>query len=48
MQLLRYICEKKRYADTGGVSLWQTMEAMKVVPNRSWASLKERFRKVQK
>jgi len=46
LQLLRYICDNKRYGDTGGVALWQTMEVKRVVPNRSWASMKERFRKV--
>merc|ERR1719203_3207 len=46
LKIVKFIVETKRYDETGGNSLWKTMEERKVVPNRSWSSLKERFRKV--
>ena len=45
-QIVRYIVETRRYGDVGGNSLWQTMAARGVVPDRTYHSLKERFRKV--
>jgi len=44
--ILNYISETKRYDETKGNVLWRMMEANKVLTNRSWASMKERFMKV--
>jgi len=45
-KILDFICENKRFADTGGNSLWKQMEEANLLENRTWQSMKERFRKV--
>ena len=45
-KILSYICETKRFAETSGVKLWKLLEENDVVNGRTWASMKERFRKV--
>lgn len=42
--ILRFIIEKEGFSRTGGITLWQEMEKIKVC-SRSWQSMKERFRK---
>ena len=43
---MAYICQNKRFLDTGGKAMWVGMEEKKVLKNRTWGSMKERFRKV--
>ena len=47
IQILAYISENKRYEDTGGNAMWIAMAERKIVKNRSWESMKERFKKVE-
>lgn len=45
-RILRYIKENKLYRDKiKGNLVWKKMAAANVVPNRSWASLKDHFRR---
>ena len=43
--ILNFIANKRRFSDVGGVKLWRLMEDRKVVGDRTWQSMKERFRK---
>jgi Rap1 Myb domain len=45
MQLLQYIAHNDLYKKLGGNTIWQEM-ATRGILKRSWASLKERFKKV--
>ncbi|XP_066998651.2 serine-rich adhesin for platelets [Anabrus simplex] len=45
-KLLEYITTKGRHHQTNGVKLWKMMELRNVLPERSWQSMKERYRKV--
>ena len=45
LKILRYILDNRRMADTNGNTLWKLMEERKVLEERSWQSMKERFRK---
>jgi len=44
-KILGFIRDNKRFKETAGNTLWKTMEEQHVVPDRSWHSLKERFKK---
>lgn len=43
--ILKFIITNRRFSEVNGNSLWQLMETKKVVDNRSWQSMKERFRR---
>ena len=43
--ILNFIVNNKRYSEVNGKSLWIMMEEKHVVANRSWQSMKERYRK---
>lgn len=45
-KILGYILENKRFADTGGRAFWINLEESNVLNDRTWQSMKERFRKV--
>ena len=45
IKILNFIVTKRRFSEVNGNSLWQLMETKKVVENRSWQSMKERFRR---
>jgi len=45
-KILGFILENKRFCDTTGTSLWKSMVEQNIVPDRTWLSLKERFRKI--
>ncbi|KAJ9582006.1 hypothetical protein L9F63_003589, partial [Diploptera punctata] len=45
--ILKFIfANRTRCKQTGGVKLWRLMERKKVLPGRTWQSMKERYRKV--
>ena len=44
-KLLRFIVDNGRHEDVGGVALWHLMVERKLLPGRSWQSMKESFRK---
>jgi hypothetical protein len=41
-KLLMFIVDNGRYEDVGGVALWQLIVERKLLPGRSWQSIKER------
>src|SRR5699024_1501011 len=43
--ILKYIIQSERYAEIKGIQLWRDMANEKVNVDRSWQSMKERFRK---
>ncbi len=43
--MLAFIVSSRRFPEIGGNKLWKYMEVRRVVENRSWQSMKERFRK---
>ena len=45
-KLLQFIIKQERYKSAGGVKVWKLMERRNVLPDRSWQSMKERYRKV--
>jgi len=45
-KILNFIIENKRYKDVGGRSMWLEMEKSKLLPDRTFHSLKERYRKI--
>lgn len=45
VKILRYIDDNSKHNLVGGRELWQKMEREGILPNRSWHSLKERYRK---
>ncbi|XP_063611599.1 uncharacterized protein LOC134785238 isoform X2 [Penaeus indicus] len=45
VEILMYIDDHHSHSQVGGRELWQKMEGQGVLPNRSWHSLKERYRK---
>ncbi|XP_076048677.1 uncharacterized protein LOC143029709 isoform X2 [Oratosquilla oratoria] len=44
--ILKFIIENKRYSEVGAKSMWEQMSREQGLRERSWLSLKERFRKV--
>ena len=44
-EILTFILQNGRCADTGGIALWQLMEERQVVQGCTWTSMKERFRR---
>jgi len=46
LKIIKVIKEMNGFDKTGGETLWKTMEKGKLIPNRSWGSIKQRFRKV--
>ncbi|XP_076058942.1 uncharacterized protein LOC143035818 isoform X2 [Oratosquilla oratoria] len=44
--ILNYIHRTRSYSRVGGVQLWKEMESSGIIKDRSWHSLKERYRKV--
>lgn len=45
LKILKFIIHYQRYADIKGNQLWKEMEEKHICFNRSWQSMKERFRK---
>ena len=43
--ILNFIVNNRRYSEVNGKALWIMMEEKNVVANRSWQSMKERYRK---
>ena len=43
--ILDFITTNRRYSEVNGNTLWQLMETKTIVANRSWQSMKERFRR---
>ena len=43
--ILNFIVTNKRFSEVNGNTLWALMETKKIVENRSWQSMKERFRR---
>jgi hypothetical protein len=43
--ILNFIVTKKRFSEIGGNELWKYMEQKEVLKDRTWQSMKERFRK---
>ncbi|PSN31617.1 hypothetical protein C0J52_18043 [Blattella germanica] len=44
--LLNFISKRGRWRANGGTKIWKLMERKKVLPGRTWQSMKERYRKV--
>ncbi|XP_050301661.1 uncharacterized protein LOC126739885 [Anthonomus grandis grandis] len=44
-KILKYIIDKKFECEVGGNVIWQKMAQEEVCPNRSWQSLKNRFKR---
>ena len=42
---LNFIVTNRRFSEVNGNNLWRLMESKKIAENRSWQSLKERFRR---
>ena len=45
LKIIKFILDNKRLADVKGNVVWKVMEDRKVVDDRSWQSLKERYKK---
>ena len=45
VKILDFIIRNKRFQDIRGNELWKIIEARNLLENRSWQSMKERFRK---
>ena len=45
MAILNFIVTNRRFSEVNGNNLWRLMESKKIAENRSWQSLKERFRR---
>ena len=43
--ILNFIVTNRRFSEVNGNTLWALMETKKIVENRSWQSMKERFRR---
>jgi len=43
--IIKFINDNKRFQDVKGNDLWKTMEQRNVLEDRSWQSMKERYRK---
>ncbi|UXI14814.1 hypothetical protein NH340_JMT00757 [Sarcoptes scabiei] len=44
--ILRYIITTNRYSEIKGKKLWIDMENDRICPNRTWQSMKERYRRI--
>ena len=45
MAILNFIVTNRRFSEVNGNNLWRLMESKSIAQNRSWQSLKERFRR---
>ena len=46
VKILNFIIKNKRFSDIRGNELWKVIEARHLLEDRSWQSMKERFRKI--
>ena len=44
-KIVQWIARTRRYSEVNGIAMWKIMEASKVLEDRSYQSMKERFRK---
>ena len=44
-KIVKWIVDTKRFTEIRGNSMWQLMEEAKLLEDRTWQSMKERFRK---